>query len=200
MILFRGKKTDMFHDENWLISSAIQSRQCGVLLGELDKDTPDTGKYGLACLSENTHWYPIKPDTLCQALTYCTFDVNDDTEKRPIFDKDIVEIDAHGKKRRYAIWFMSEGSCFKAIPWDKEDVDNNDAMFVNYPINFKYDINWNDFILMVQDPYGDITSVKVIGNYIDNPEIFEPDDSKAIKPIVDIGTKKEQSNKVVLEF
>lgn len=177
-IIFRAKKADKYGGE-WITSSAIQVRKNGVLLGELDKVVRDNGMSDLDVLSENTRWYPVKSETLCQALTYSTFDVNDDAERRSIFDKDLVEITfPGGTKRRYAVWYMGEGSCFTAVPWDEEDVENDDAMFVNYPINFKHDIKWDDFILMVQDPYGEITSVKVIGNYVDNPELFSPAASK----------------------
>lgn len=175
--IFRGKRKDI---DEWIESSLIQVYSNGVLLGELDKDVAAQVNDGSPeILRDYVRWYPVKPETLCQALTYCTFDVNDDTERRPIFDKDLVEITfPGGDKRRYAVWYMGEGSCFKATPWDEEDVENDDAMFVNYPINFKHDIKWDDFVLMVQDPYGEITSVKVIGNYVDNPELFFPAASK----------------------
>lgn len=170
--LFRGKKTDKYGGE-WITSSLIQVYPKGILLGELDEAIASKANDGLPeILKDYVRWYPIKPETLCRATEFKTFE-RDSGTKEPVFDKDIVELTLPGgTKFRYAVWYMEEGSSFVAVPWSEEAVNGDDAMFVNYPVNFKDEINWDKFAFMMNDPYGDLQSVKVIGNYIDNPELF----------------------------
>lgn len=173
MVLFRGKKTREYGGE-WIVSSFILSTPKGVMLGVVDNNI-DVASLDIDIVEENIRWYPIQLDTLCQATEYTTF-IDGSDERYPVFDKDIVEVESYGSlKERYAVWYMGEGSSFIAVPWSKEAVNSDATLFVNYPVNFKEAIDWKDFAFMMQDPYGDLKSIKVIGNYIDNPELFSPD-------------------------
>ena len=54
-----------------------------------------------------------------------------------------------------------------AVPLDGIDFNGHDYWNGNYP-NFHYET----FCAMMQDPWGDFSDIKVIGNIFDNPELM----------------------------
>lgn len=107
--------------------------------------------------------YEIDPDTLCQFVGW------NDNHKTKIFENDIVEMVSSPKRSyKYLIWWNREMSLMDAVPLDGIDFNDHDYWNGNYP-NFHYET----FCTMLQDPWGDFSDVKVIGNIIDNQELIE---------------------------
>lgn len=92
-----------------------------------------------------------------------------DKNGKKIFEGDIVGITFHSDaKYQYLIWFNKEMSCWEAIETKDIRFNGNDY----YGNNVEY----SDFCFMLQDPYGDVESVKIIGNLHDNPELLKEGD------------------------
>lgn len=107
--------------------------------------------------------YEIDPDTLCQFVGW------NDNHKTKIFENDIVEMVSSPKRSyKYLIWWNREMSLMDAVPLDGIDFNEHDYWNGHYP-NFHYET----FCTMLQDPWGDFSDVKVIGNIIDNPELVK---------------------------
>ena len=107
--------------------------------------------------------YEIDPKTLCETIGWS------DRHKTKIFENDIVELVSSPKhSNKYLIWWNREMSLIDAIPLDDISFNGNDYWNGHYP-NFHYET----FCVMLQDPWGDFSDVKVIGNIIDNPELIE---------------------------
>lgn len=103
----------------------------------------------------------IEPDTLCRCTGWS------DNYKIPIFERDIVEFHIHSHCDRYLIWWNGEMSMMTAVPLDGIQFNGWDYWNPKYP-QFEY----STFCLMMQDPYGDFTDIKVVGNIIDNTELM----------------------------
>ena len=108
-------------------------------------------------------WYmdvhEVYPDTVCQCTGW------HDSNKTPIFEKDVVEFvgpNAH----RDLIWWNNEMSQMEAVPVDGIEFNGYDFWNGKYP-----KANYSTFCLMMQDPWGDFKEIKVVGNIIDNPEL-----------------------------
>ena len=108
-------------------------------------------------------WYmdvhEIYPDTVCQCTGW------HDSNKTPIFEKDVVEfvgVNTH----RDLIWWNNEMSDMEAVPVDWIEFNGYDFWNGKYP-----KANYSTFCLMMQDPWGDFKEIKVVGNIIDNPEL-----------------------------
>ena len=109
--------------------------------------------------------YEIDPETLSEATGWS------DRHKTRIFENDIVELVSSPKRsNKYLIWRNKEMSLIDAVPLDNISFNGNDYFNGHYP-NFHYET----FCVMMQDPWGDFSDVKVIGNIIDNPELIELD-------------------------
>jgi len=103
--------------------------------------------------------YPIDPYTLCKSTGFCAGD-------KEIWENDIVEVIwCSGKIERYLMWWCREMSMMSAVPL--EGIQFNGHDYWNGPIP-----TYEDFALMMQDPWGDIKSVEVVGNLFDNPELL----------------------------
>lgn len=107
-------------------------------------------------------WYEVDPDTVCHCTGW------HDDYKMPIFEMDIVEFAMHSSKERYLIWRNNEMSMLTAVPIDGIEFNGFDYWNSKYP-KFEY----STFCLMMQDPYGSFSEIKVIGNIIDNIELLE---------------------------
>lgn len=106
--------------------------------------------------------------TLCRSLGCKDF------HRKTIFDKDIIEFTfKSGNKEKYLLQWLDEGQEFTAMPLNEEKEDI--VWCEKYFVNFGDRINWSTFILMLQDPYGDISDIKVHGNYINSPELVHPE-------------------------
>lgn len=104
-------------------------------------------------------YFEVDPDTVCQCTGW------HDSNKTPIFEKDVVEFvgpNAH----RDLIWWNNEMSQMEAVPVDGIEFNGYDFWNGKYP-----KANYSTFCLMMQDPWGDFKEIKVVGNIIDNPEL-----------------------------
>lgn len=109
--------------------------------------------------------YEIDPKTFCQCTGFMT-NKNNKKGKR-IWENDIVEVIwCSGGIERYLIWWSREMCMMQAISlknihfngcdyWDEECTE------------------YSTFCFMMQDPWGHIKEVKVIGNIFDNPELIK---------------------------
>ncbi len=104
----------------------------------------------------------VNPSTICQYTG-----LNDSNAKK-IWENDIVEVIWHsGKIERYLIWWSREMSMMEAISLKDINFNGNDYW------GGQPQIEYSTFCLMMQDPWGDIKEVKVLGNIFDNPELLE---------------------------
>ena len=107
--------------------------------------------------------YEVDRDTICQCTGL------KDKNSNLIWENDIVEIVSSPKRSyKYLIWWNREMSLTDAVPLDGIDFNGHDYWNGNYP-NFHYET----FCAMMQDPWGDFSDIKVIGNIFDNPELLE---------------------------
>ena len=104
-------------------------------------------------------YFEVDPDTICQCTGW------NDTNKTPIFEKDVVEF-IGPNTHRDLIWWNNEMSEMEAIPVDGIEFNGYDFWNGKYP-----KANYSTFCLMMQDPWGDFKEIKVTGNIIDNPEL-----------------------------
>ena len=151
-ILFRGKRTD---NGEWVKGYYYKAKYCRTDDELCDYITvPHPKEY-----NEPSSHYIVDPDTVGQYTGL------KDKNGTKIFEGDIVEITFHSDvKYQYLIWFNKEMSCWKAIETKNIRFNGNDY----YGNNVEY----SDFCFILQDPYGDIESVKIIGNLHDNPELL----------------------------
>lgn len=104
-------------------------------------------------------YFEVDPNTVCQCTGW------HDSNKTPIFEKDVVEfvgVNTH----RDLIWWNNEMSEMEAVPVDGIEFNGYDFWNCKYP-----KANYSTFCLMMQDPWGDFKEIKVTGNIIDNPEL-----------------------------
>ena len=105
--------------------------------------------------------HEVDPETVCRCTGW------HDSNKTPIFEKDIVEF-VGPNTHRDLIWWCNEMSEMTAIPVDGIEFNGYDFWNGKYP-----KANYSSFCLMMQDPYGDFREIKVVGNIVDNPELLE---------------------------
>lgn len=146
-ILFRGKQSD-----NEWVKGYLYITQGGQYEISRYSKSYDCERYTSVVIPETVGQYA--------GLT--------DKNGTKIFEGDIVEITFHSDaKYQYLIWFNKEMSCWEAIETKDIRFNGNDY----YGNNVEY----SDFCFMLQDPYGDVESVKIIGNLHDNPELLRGD-------------------------
>lgn len=107
-------------------------------------------------------WHEVNPDTVCRCTGW------HDSYKIPIFERDVVEFTIGSCKDRHLIWWNNEMSMLTAVPLDGVEFNGYDYWNGKYP-QFEY----STFCFMMQDPYGDFSDIKVIGNIVDNTELME---------------------------
>lgn len=128
-------------------------------------------------IGEYSPWYiyspPIDPDdiggtynvdinTLCEFIGY-----KDDNGKR-IWQNDIVRFYLGNRvSYEFLIWWNSEMLCMSAVDLDGIYFNGHDYGNMKFP-NFKYE----DFCLMLQDPWCDFDKVEVVGNIFDNYDLI----------------------------
>ena len=145
--LFRGKRID---NGEWIVGDLVHS--------VYKINDVCVGKYG-----SEVGMHQVDPDTVCQSIGW--IDDSDTT----IFNNDIVEFLCGKRAWRYLIWWNNEMSMMTAIPLDGIAFNGHDYWSWKCS-TFDYET----FCTMMQDPYGDYKSIKVIGNIIDNPELLQP--------------------------
>lgn len=105
----------------------------------------------------------IDPDTLCESIGW------KDNHKNKIFENDIVELVSHDTTSyKYLIWWSREMSMMDAVPLDGIVFNGTDCWNHKNPM-----FTYSDFCIMLQDPWGDFSDMKVIGNVFDNPELMD---------------------------
>ena len=104
-------------------------------------------------------YFEVDPNTICQYTGW------NDSNKIPIFEKDVVEF-VGPNTHRDLIWWNNEMSQMEAVPVDGIEFNGYDFWNGKYP-----KANYSTFCLMMQDPWGDFKEIKVTGNIIDNPEL-----------------------------
>jgi len=113
----------------------------------------------------NGKYWEIDEDTISQRVFSCK---TNEYQLVEIFENDIVEIEIHsGTKYKYLVWFSREMEGLTILRF--EDVCFNGYDYWSDTQNAAVD----EFSLMLQDVYGDIKNVSIIGNTFDNQELLE---------------------------
>ena len=105
-------------------------------------------------------WNKIYPDTLSRNIGH---NANHGT---PIFENDIVGFKLADESHKYLVWWNTESNMMTAVPL-------NEIAFNGYDYYNHLNMHYEEFCLMLMDPYGDYSDIKVIGNIFDNPELME---------------------------
>lgn len=153
IILFRAKRID---NGKWVEGYYIQAEGKHFII-----------KYGMICgnndfLSMDDEYAEIDPTTLSQFTGW------KDSHGNRIFENDIVEIVSSPKTSyKYLIWWNREMSMIEAIDFRGIEFNGNDYW------NNKIHRDYETFCLMLQDPWGDFSDIKVIGNLFDNYKIVK---------------------------
>ena len=125
-----------------------------------------------SCYSYNeflrTNIYEVEPNTVCQCIGW------KDSNNTPIFENDIVGFGRSGSYRhKELVWYCKEMNMLTSVPLDVIEFNGY------YYWNSKYpNVEYSTLCLMLQDPYGDFSEIKVLGNIIDNPELLEDEKIK----------------------
>ena len=120
-----------------------------------------------SCYSYNeflrTNIYEVEPNTVCQCIGW------KDNNNTPIFENDIVGFGSPDSYRhKELVWFCKEMNMLTSVPLDGIEFNGYDYYNSKYP-----NVEYSTLCLMLQDPYGDFSEIKVLGNLIDNPELLK---------------------------
>lgn len=108
-------------------------------------------------------YFEVDPDTICQCIGYY------DSHDTLIFENDIVGFGREDSYRhKELVWYCKEMSMLTAVPLDGIEFNGYDYWNGKYP-----NVEYSTLCLMLQDPYGDFSDIKVLGNIIDNPKLLE---------------------------
>ena len=147
-IIFRAKHIHGGSFSEWIIGSLIKA-------GDND--------YQIATLIGHDYYESlwIDKNTIGEFIGY-----KDDNDVL-IFTDDVLEFTrGDGVKTRYLVWFNKETHFYSAVLVD-DNIGYNGYDYYNTPIT------WEDFTLMIQNVYGDFTSVKIIGNIVENKDLVQ---------------------------
>ena len=110
-----------------------------------------------------TDVHEVDPDTVCCCIGW------QDSNKTPIFENDIIGFGRSGSYRhKELVWFCKEMNMLTSVPLDGIEFNGYDYYNSKYP-----NVEYSTLCLMLQDPYGDFSEIKVLGNIIDSPELLE---------------------------
>ena len=120
-----------------------------------------------SCYSYNeflrTNIYEVEPNTVCQCIGW------KDSNNTLIFENDIVGFGSPDSYRhKELVWFCKEMNMLTSVPLDGIEFNGYDYYNSKYP-----NVEYSTLCLMLQDPYGDFSEIKVLGNIIDNPELLK---------------------------
>lgn len=108
-------------------------------------------------------YFEVDPDTICQCIGYY------DSHDTLIFENDIVAFGrADSYRHKELVWYCKEMNMLTSVPLDGIEFNGYDYWNGKYP-----NVEYSTLCLMLQDPYGDFSDIKVLGNIIDNPELLE---------------------------
>lgn len=168
-ILFRAKLKDWKTNPNhnsWVEGFYLKRKETTYCFAEDYEKYPVKTLHFIAeeCVTDwglpnDFRLYEIDPDTLCQFIGW------NDNHKTKIFENDIVEI-VGGTSYKYLIWWNREMDMMEAVSLDSIYFNGSDYSDGNPKFHY------SDFCLMLQDPWGDFSDIKVIGNIFDNIEII----------------------------
>ena len=124
------------------------------------------------CYSYNeflrTNIYEVEPNTVCQCIGW------KDSNNTLIFENDIVGFGSPDSYRhKELVWFWKEMNMLTSVPLDGIEFNGYDYWNSKYP-----NVEYSTLCLMLKDPYGDFSEIKVLGNIIDNPELLEDEKIK----------------------
>lgn len=144
-ILFRGKRTDI---NKWEYGAylPIHKMIC------IERTYPNSTEY---------MDFFVDPETIGQSIEM------HDRHNTLVFENDIVEFTGGSSTSRYLIWWNREMSMMTAVPLHGIYFNGHDYGNGDFP-NFDY----STFCLMMQDPWGDFSDIRVVGNIHDNPELL----------------------------
>lgn len=112
--------------------------------------------------------YEVDPNTVCQCIGW------KDSNNTLIFENDIVGFGSPDSYRhKELVWFCKEMNMLTSVPLDGIEFNGYDYWNSKYP-----NVEYSTLCLMLQDPYGDFSEIKVLGNIIDNPELLEDEKIK----------------------
>ena len=107
--------------------------------------------------------HEVDPNTICQCIDW------KDSNNTPIFENDIVGFGKPGSYRhKELVWYCKEMNMLTSVPLDGIEFNGCDYWNSKYP-----NVEYSTLCLMLQDPYGDFSEIKVLGNIIDNPELLK---------------------------
>lgn len=105
----------------------------------------------------------VDQDTICQCTGYY------DSHDTLIFENDIIGFGREDSYRhKELVWYCREMNMLTSVPLDGIEFNGYDYWNGKYP-----NVEFSTLCLMLQDPYGDFSDIKVLGNIIDNPELIE---------------------------
>lgn len=152
----RDKYTDKWVYGYYVCISNERNNYPAHLIISQDCDYQGFGKFG----KMNVH--EIDSNTLCQCIGWR------DSNKIPIFENDIVGFGRTGSYRyKELVWYCKEMNMLTSVPLDGIRFNGCDYWNGKYP-----NVEYSTLCLMLQDPYGDFSEIKVLGNIIDNPELL----------------------------
>lgn len=111
-------------------------------------------------------------DTICQCTGFQEYYHNEQGEiisGKYIYERDVVRITFRsGGAAEYLIWHSKEMNCPVALRMSELYFNGQD-----YGDEGPGQHSYGSFAFYMQDPWGDVDKVEVIGNEIDNPELFK---------------------------
>lgn len=128
-------------------------------------------KDDICFIQKNENLWICDSKTLCQSTGLKEFD-NKDNSGNIIFEKDIVQFEngQNDRKYTYLIWWNNEISALTAVPIEKISYNRRD--YYDKQIVVSKLFNYETFAEMILNAYGDFSYAKILGNIIDNPELF----------------------------
>ena len=107
--------------------------------------------------------HEVDPNTICQCIGW------KDSNNTLIFENDIIGFgEPSSYRHKELVWYCKEMNMLTSVPLDGIKFNGYDYWNSKYP-----NVEYSTLCLMLQDPYGDFSEIKVLGNIIDNPELLK---------------------------
>ena len=108
----------------------------------------------------------VDPNTISQYIGANCWNADQGLLSEKIFMNDIVRVTTGDMHVDYLLWDAREVPCREAIALNRGYYFNG----VDYRSEHRF--FWEEFMTYLQDPWGDHSSIEVIGNIFDNPELL----------------------------
>ena len=161
-IIFRGKRLDI---GKWVYGGYFKHDTVKVCFTSDDPKTKHCIVFDGSCdwgFEPPLEYCEVDPKTIGQSTEM------HDRHNTLVFENDIVEFTGSGSTSRYLIWWNREMSMMTAVPLHGIYFNGHDYGNGDYP-----SFNYSNFCLMMQDPWGDFSDIRVIGNIYDNQELLD---------------------------